>query len=364
MQQQLKKVLSVTIAWIFISLVNNFIGLAAILDSNYIGENRIQIAKEGFWDGIYVSISSALLSGIIGGSVLVFIWEKWLRTKPYGWTLRNIFITYIILFNIISIPTILLNNSLANSYGLFSAEAWSEVVKAYQSPSLLVPFFFWMMVVLLTLIAFLINDKYGPGVFRKFLLGKYFSPTKEERIFMFLDLRSSTTIAEKLGEERYFNFIRYAFELITPAILKNGGEIYQYVGDEIVVSWEKEKGIRKSQFLDCFFDTQKIILDHRDKFLKEYSVIPEFKAGVHYGHVMAGEIGVVKREIAYSGDVLNTTARIQSKCNELGVNILISGDLLAQVSKTDIRTQDFGFMDLKGKAEQLQLYGIEQTVAE
>ena len=127
---------------------------------------------------------------------------------------------------------------------------------------------------------------------------------------------------------------------------------------------EKEEGIRKSQFLDCFFDTQKIILDHRDKFLKEYSVIPEFKAGVHYGHVMAGEIGVVKREIAYSGDVLNTTARIQSKCNELGVNILISGDLLAQVSKTDIRTQDFGFMDLKGKAEQLQLYGIEQTVAE
>ena len=42
----------------------------------------------------------------------------------------------------------------------------------------------------------LVNDKYGPGVFRDFLLGRYFQPKREERIFMFLDIKSSTTIAE------------------------------------------------------------------------------------------------------------------------------------------------------------------------
>ena len=358
MKKQLKKIGFVTLAWMVISLINYFIGIAAILDSNYIWKEGNDMSRIGFWNGIYTSILTSITAGILGGSVLVFLWEKWLRTKPYGWTLRNIFLTYVILFVILSIPSILLNNSLAHSYELLSKEAWNEVLIAYQSPSLLVPFFFWMVIVLLTLLAFQINDKYGPGVFRKFLLGKYFNPTREERIFMFLDLRSSTTIAEKLGEEKYFNFLRKVFETVTPAILKNGGEIYQYVGDEMIISWEKHRGTNGNQCVHCFFDAEQLLKDHKAEFLTDYGIMPEFKAGLHYGYVMAGEIGVIKREIAYSGDVLNTTARIQAKCNEFGVNILISEPLLNQINPKNLYTKNFGFIDLRGKSEQIQLYTV------
>ena len=363
MKNKIKRIIYITIAWTIISLANYLIGIAAIIDANYIWDAEYDLSKIPFWYGFYVSILTSILAGILGGGVLVFLWEQWLRTKPYGWTLRNMFMTYVILFNVISIPVILLNNSLPNNYELLSREAWNEVVVAYQSPSLLVPFFFWMTIVCLTLLAFQVNDKYGPGVFRKFLLGKYFIPTREERIFMFLDLRSSTTIAEKLGEEKYFHFIRKVFETVTPAVLKNGGEIYQYVGDEMVVSWEKQKGIEDNQCIRCFFDAEQLLLDDKTQFLSDFGIFPEFKAGLHYGFVMAGEIGVVKREIAYSGDVLNTAARIQAKCNEFGVNILVSDVLLDQVNSKGLSKKNFGFINLRGKSKELQLYTIAYEYA-
>ena len=360
LSQQLKKILYITIAWTFVSLLNYFIGIAAVVDANFIWDANYDLSKINYWHGFYVSIITALFAGLIGGSSVVFLWEKWLRSKPYGWTIRSIFVSYIIIFIVVSVPTILFNNTYGQSYGMWSQEGWNEVKVAFSSPSLLAPFFFWMVVVVLTLIALQVNDKYGPGVFKKFLLGKYFNPTREERIFMFLDLRSSTSIAEKLGEEQYFNFLRDVFKIVTPAVLNTGGEVYQYVGDEMVISWEKEKGIKNNQCINCFFEAEKLLKDQDEYFESKYQVKPEFKAGIHYGHVMAGEIGVIKREIAYSGDVLNTTARIQSKCNEHQVNLLISDVLASSMSLQGYDTNNLGNFDLRGKSQSIQLYSIHK----
>ena len=43
---------------------------------------------------------------------------------------------------------------------------------------------------------------------------------------------------------------------------------------------------------------------------------------------MVAEVGVVKKEVAYHGDVINTSARIQAECNKHKVPILISEELL------------------------------------
>ncbi|WP_296317914.1 adenylate/guanylate cyclase domain-containing protein, partial [Winogradskyella sp. UBA3174] len=106
------------------------------------------------------------------------------------------------------------------------------------------------------------------------------------------------------------------FADVTNTILNNEGEIYQYVGDEIVISWSMKKGVRKANCLNCFTQIQKKLVDLRPIYEKKYNVMPEFKAGIHYGSVMAGEVGVIKKDIIYSGDVLNTAARIQEQCNQ------------------------------------------------
>ena len=144
---------------------------------------------------------------------------------------------------------------------------------------------------------------------------------------------------------------------MTPAILKNRGQIYQYVGDEIVVSWSLKAGLEQGRCVECFLDIQRLLRQKAAYYKEKYGRLPEFKAGLHYGHVMAGEVGVVKREIAFSGDVLNTTARIQSKCNELGVNVLLSEKLVRALPVPMQRAaRILGSLPLRGKADEVVVY--------
>jgi adenylate cyclase len=66
-----------------------------------------------------------------------------------------------------------------------------------------------------------ITDKYGPGGIRDLLMGRYNNPRNENRIFLFLDINESTTIAERIGHEKYFNMLKDFFADITAPILSN-----------------------------------------------------------------------------------------------------------------------------------------------
>ena len=120
-------------------------------------------------------------------------------------------------------------------------------------------------------------------------------------------------------------------------------------------------GIDNANCLNCFFEIQKALRLKTSYYKETYDgIVPEFKAGLHYGYVMAGEIGVVKRDIVFSGDVLNTTARIQQKCNELGVNILLSNYLLDKLKLQNgtYEPKKIGDMELRGKEQKVMLYTL------
>jgi len=352
---QLTKVFWITVAWTIISYYQFLIGLGTLRQFDCIpDESNIYIYQNG-------SILTGLIAGTLGGSGIVFLFEKWLRNKTYGLALFYIFLTYSLIYLMVDISLGLYFTSYEMGRPFYDLEVQKKVLSNGLRNTDVNNFSFWLIIVMITLIALLVNDKYGPGIFRAFLLGKYFQPKREERIFMFLDLRSSTTIAEKLGEIRYFNFIKNVFKDVTPAILNHKGEIYQYVGDEIVISWQMDNGVENANCIHCFFDVQAYLLERKDYYMAKYDgIYPEFKAGLHYGHVMAGEVGVVKRDIAFSGDVLNTTARIQSKCNELGVNILLSKFLLDKLAlqKNVFHPQRLGDILLRGKQQKVMLYTL------
>ena len=61
---------------------------------------------------------------------------------------------------------------------------------------------------------------------------------------MFLDLKSSTTHAEQLGHIKYSQLIQDCFYELTEVVTRREAQIYQYVGDEIVLTWPYEKGIK------------------------------------------------------------------------------------------------------------------------
>jgi adenylate cyclase len=169
---------------------------------------------------------------------------------------------------------------------------------------------------LLTIFILEVTDKYGPGGFWSMMRGKYNKPRIENRIFIFLDINHATAIAEKLGHTKYFRLLRDFFSDITVPILANGGEIYQYVGDEVVLSW-KNTPLNKQKCFKFLRNAFFLLKRREARYMRRYGVSPSFKAGIHSGEVTAGVIGIVKKDLVYSGDTLNTAARIRSKCHEL-----------------------------------------------
>lgn len=216
---------------------------------------------------------------------------------------------------------------------------------------------YWLIIFLATKLFVEINDKYSPGVFMDFLSGKYRQAQEENRIVMFIDLKDSTPIAEKLGHEHYFGFIREFIKMISLAIIDHQGLIYQYVGDEIVVSWlSSKRNCRKA--LATVVDARKNIQKRSEWFRRKYDIIPEFRVGIHAGDVTIGEIGIVKKDLAMSGDTMNTSARIRSACNELNQKFLVSKEFVECAGLEPMHAQLLGNFELKGKSEHVALYSL------
>ena len=176
---------------------------------------------------------------------------------------------------------------------------------------------------------------------------------------MFLDMKSSTTLAEQLGPEKFFKLLNTFFRDISEPILEREAEIYQYVGDEIVLTWETEDGIRDNNCVFVFIEILAQIHSRRHHYESEFGIVPEFKAGVHFGEVVTAEIGDIKKEIVYNGDVLNTTARIQSICNEHNSKLIVSESLASRLSLPEfVERRSLGPVRLRGKLEPVPLVAL------
>jgi len=204
-----------------------------------------------------------------------------------------------------------------------------------------------------------VQTKIGLRVLVNLLLGRYHSPREEERVFMFLDLRSSTTYAERLGNLRYSSLIQDCFSDLTETLEQHRVEVYQYVGDEAVLTWTVEAGLDDLNCLQAYFHFMGTLRGRADYYRARYGFVPEFKAGVNLGVVTVAEVGIVKREIAYHSDVLNTAARIQAKCNELGASLLVSENVVAKVSAdSHFLVQLVDDIVLRGKEQSVKVYSV------
>ncbi|MEL6255433.1 MAG: adenylate/guanylate cyclase domain-containing protein [Bacteroidota bacterium] len=325
-KREIYQAIQITLAWTFIGII------AILYDYSLSFTPYVRFEGVSLKEMLFAQITTSIVSSFITGLIIVKFFIPWIRSRPYGKALLMTWLTYTLLSFLTA--TIALSFFYPYKLGIpyFSLALLQEIVGFIFGPEFIRYYFLWLFILMTTMIALLVNDKYGPGIFKDFLLGKYFQPRRTERIFMFLDLRGSTRIAEQLGEVKYFSFLKDAFLDVTPAIIYSGGEIYQYVGDEIVVSWKVEKGVKQAQCLKSFVRLQEDLKQKSEYYQKVYGVIPEFKAGLHAGFVIAGEIGAIKREITFSGDVLNTSSRIQGKCNELGVKLCVAEFSITQSS--------------------------------
>jgi len=251
----LPKVFFITLVWMMISVAE--VGFDHL---NFFQHN---VFPEDY--SLWISLKSSLVAVTSAALLASFLFVYWvkdnLQNHCYGRVLWNIFGYYNVIFFFALVVGSAIHKCEMNDLLDMNTSIFAGVREYIIQLKFIRDYFFWAIISILTMLALQINDKYGTGVFFAFLRGDYFQPQKEERIFMFLDLRGSTTIAENIGEELYFDFLRDFFKDITPSILANQGEIYQYVGDEVIVSWKKEVGLKNEQALNCFFEIEKAIAE-------------------------------------------------------------------------------------------------------
>ena len=206
-----------------------------------------------------------------------------------------------------------------------------------------------------------IDSKFGPGNLTHMLIGKYHRPRVEDRIFLFIDLKNATGCAEKLGHIKYSQLLQDCFYDITFMIKRYQGEIYQYVGDEIVITWKSIAGLKNFNCVHLYYKFLQRLQQRSDYYNSRYGLVPEFKAGMNCGHITVAEVGIIKREIAYHGDIINTASRIQAQCNKYGKRLLISGQLYQRLGKSkEYKIVHTDSAILKGKNKAVELYSVDE----
>lgn len=351
-----RRAIWIIVAWWLISNVLFFYEYFTLINKGVLSSSY------DFKSAFTANSIASVIAGILGGVITVNLMERWLRMHEFWKALLYIVLVYVATALLVSTVGALYLKSDDLGLPVYHPDVVSSLTAFFGSWLFIKNFIIWLFIVIGTLIVLMVNDKFGPGVFPDYLMGRYFMPKRERRIFMFADIKDATGIAERLGEKKYFNFLKDFFRDIAPAIVQTRGEVYQYVGDEIVVSWKMKWGLKNANALLCFYSMKYIMAYKKGRYLKKYDVYPEFKVGYHCGTVMVGEIGQIKREIAFSGDVLNTASRIQSMCNELNVEILASKEFanIAYKLPKGVKKVELGEEKLKGKQSEISLVTYER----
>ncbi len=340
-------------AWLIISNMDLYFNIQQLRLSEHHG-----ILVEYLYSG--VQYLEGLLFGIIFGTLFTlvnyFTDHSDFRKYSYGKIvlLKSVLYIFAIFISATIIYWVFLIFKILPE-GLSPNLLWDNATAGYFSSTIVYIAFF----IVLTNFVLQISKKFGPGVILDLFTGKYYRPKDEEKIFMFLDMKGSTAIAEKLGHKKYSQLVRNCYHDLTNVVLNYNAEIYQYVGDEVVLCWPIKKGLKKLNCINAFFAYERALNENESFYLKNFGVVPEFKAGMDMGQVTVTEIGDIKRDIAYHGDVLNTASRIQENCNKFGQKLLISENIERQLNSLNGLSKSFiGEINLRGKEHIVKIYGI------
>ncbi|WP_116107484.1 adenylate/guanylate cyclase domain-containing protein [Lewinella sp. IMCC34191] len=309
------------------------------------------------------ALAAMTVLGLLVGYVELYFLNRRFSRLPFLRKALYKLIVYLLFIHVVVLITFPVAAAMEQNTSVWDPAVWSKLGRYQVSFTHLSTALQLSVAIGLSIVYAQVSELIGHTTLLSYLAGTYHRPIQEERIFLFLDMRSSTTITERLGHARYFDLLRDYYADLSAAIDRYGGEIYQYVGDEVIVSWSRPDGLRNNHCLRCFFDMQRALRQRADRYEAKFGLAPEFKAGLHYGPVTAGEVGVIKKHITYTGDILNATARIQLLCNTYQVDLLVSFVLLEKLPLGEqYSLRHVGTPPLRGRSEPLRLYTVSEEL--
>ncbi len=341
-----------------------FVLLQVFLLSDYAATGSLSNVADGGialdWRTYFFASVATIVVGCLVGAVELLYLNRRLAMFSLGTKLVVKTLFYIVLLASVTLITYPIAAAMEMQVGLTDERVWTRLQGFLISRMGLSNVVQLTTQLVVSLFYGEISEHMGPHVLTNFVTGRYHTPKEERRVFLFSDMKSSTRIAERLGHARYFLLLRAYYDALADAIVDHGGEVYQYIGDEIVVSWPEEVGLRDANCIRCVLQMKRDLQQKADWFEEHFGVVPDFKAGLQVGAVTTGEIGALKREIVFTGDVLNQTARIQGLCNAHGVDVLVGDELRAHLDAKDGWTlRSLGEQVLRGKGLPVELFALD-----
>jgi adenylate cyclase len=204
-----------------------------------------------------------------------------------------------------------------------------------------------------------ITNIIGPRAFLNFFIGRYHTPVEEKRFVLFVDIAGSTGLAERLGGIAIHRLLDRTFRLLTVAVEDYRGEVLNYVGDEVIVTWPERRGAIDCRPLRCFVAMREELSRASSQLEREFGAVPRIRGSLHFGPVIVGEIGDVKRAIVFNGDVMNTAARLEELSRNVDGGFLASRAAMQRFSSAPpFAIHDLGRLPIRGRADGIDVFGI------
>ena len=296
-------------------------------------------------------IDGVIVTALVGG-FLLFVRGGRLR----GWFRRLGFLTDLFLSSAIVLGLFLIGRAIGL---MVTSLSLRRFVTSFGDAHLVYALPYFALVAVVVQFLQQMNRIVGINVLRYFFTGAYHRPHPEERIFLFLDLEGSTQLAERLGSARYFELLRQFVDDLTEPVLESRGAIYQYAGDEVVITWPRETGVREAACVRCFFGIRAVVAERATAYQRQFGVVPRFRGGLHGGTVTAGELGDLRQEIVFVGDILNTAARLEEYAKRAGLELIASGALLEGLTlPRGVVASRCGELELRGKDARVTAYSL------
>jgi adenylate cyclase len=212
-------------------------------------------------------------------------------------------------------------------------------------------------------LGFAITNLIGARSFLNFLTGRYHAPVEENRFVLFVDIAGSTGLAEQLGGVAIHRLLDRTFRLLTRSVVDYRGEVLNYVGDEVIVTWPERDGAIDCRPLRCFVAMRDELATASGQLQRQFGTVPRIRGSLHFGPVIIGEIGDVKRAIVFNGDVMNTAARLEELSRKVDGGFLASRAAMERFSTAPpFAVRDLGRLDIRGRADGIDVVGIAAPV--
>lgn len=200
----------------------------------------------------------------------------------------------------------------------------------------------------------------GPRTLINFFTGRYHRPVQEDRFVLFVDIAGSTGLAERLGGIGIHRFLDRTFRLLTGPVVDHQGEILGYVGDELIVTWPERLGAIDARPLRCFLSMRETLASASARFSREFGAAPAIRGSLHFGPVIVGEIGDIKRAIVFNGDTMNAAARLEELSRSVEGGFLAARAAIERFdAASPVALRDLGAMPIRGRADAIDVMGLE-----